>query len=311
MRKTGKDKLARARHKADMGRPAVTNALDEDLNVALEASRALDFIEAHLFEPLSVEIIAGWCNASPFQFSRRFTSRQGEGVMAYVRGRRLDKAAQRLAADPALSLAGLALDCGFATQAAFTRAFTRAFGAAPGAYRRSAQPIVRKRNLRMTEPLQLIENLAHEGPIRLAGLAGRFDPSTYLQIPALWKRFNARMMDWPGRLGGTQTLAVFYDRDPVARSFEHFCCVRVSPDARPPAEFEIRELPAQAWLQYHQPLTTAELHVQLITGEAEIRSKRLPASGRRLRPGPDIQLYAPSFRTAPGWWVEHWLPVED
>jgi AraC family transcriptional regulator len=294
-----------------MGKTVTLDAADEELNVAAEAARALDFIEAHLFEPLSVEIIARFCNASPFHFSRRFTQRQGESVMAYVRGRRLDKAAERLAAEPSISLASMALDCGFETQSAFTRAFTRAFGAAPGVFRRIDAPPPRKRNLRMKEPLQLIENLAHEGPIRLAGLSGRFDPSSYVRIPELWKRFNSLMMGWPGRLGGTETIAVFSDRDLIARSFEHFASVRISPDARPPGELEIRELPAQAWLQYHQPLTTAELHVQLITAEAEIRGERVAASGHKLRAGPDLQVYAPNFKTAPGWWVEHWLPAKE
>src|SRR5262249_53467040 len=161
------------------------------------------------------------------------------------------------------------------------------FGAAPGAFRRTDAPPPRKRNLRMKEPLHLIENLAHEGPIRLAGLSGRFDPSSYVRVPELWQRFNSLMMGWPGRLGGTETIGVLGARDLIARGFEHFAAVRIAPDARPPRELEIRELPAQAWLQYHQPMTTAELHVQLITAEAEIRGARLPASGHRLRAGPD------------------------
>src|SRR6185295_1055249 len=156
MSKSGKDTVGRSPQKERMGKTVVLEAADEELNVAAEAARALDFIEAHLFEPLSVEIIARSCNASPFHFSRRFTQRQGESVMAYVRGRRLDKAAERLAADPSVSLASLAFDCGFETQSAFTRAFTRAFGAAPGAFRRIDTPPPRKRNLRMKEPLQLI-----------------------------------------------------------------------------------------------------------------------------------------------------------
>ena len=162
----------------------------------------------------------------------------------------------------------------------------------------------------MGEPVQLIENFSHEGPIRLAGLSGRFDPSSYLRIPELWKRFNSLMMGWPGRLGGTTTIGMFHNRDLIARSFDHVAAVRVSPDAKPPADLEIFELPAQAWMIYHQPVTSAELHMQLITGEAAIRGDLLPKSGKRLRKAPDLQIYAPNFKTAPGWWVEHWLPVE-
>jgi AraC family transcriptional regulator len=308
MSKIGKDLDRRARQKSRMSRTATLDPVDQELVIAAEAARALDFIEANLFGPLTVERIAQHCNASAFHFSRRFTRRQGESVMAYVRGRRLDIAAQRLANGQTASLAQLALDCRFETQAAFTRAFTRAFGVAPGAFRKAAIP--RKRKLSMAERPDLHENLADEGPIRFAGLSGNFDPSSYVRIPELWKRFNALMMGWPGKLGGTETVGVFYDRDLIARSFRHLAAVRVAPDARLPAEFEVMELPAQTWLKFHQPMTTAELHVQLITAEADIRDERLPKSGRKLRGAPDLQIYAANFRTAPGWWVEHWLPVE-
>ncbi len=292
-----------------MSRTARLEAVDQELLSSAEAARALNFIEEHLFEPLSVEIIAHHCNTTPFHFSRHFTRRHGESVMAYVRGRRLDIAAQRLMSVPGVSLASLALECGFETQSAFTRAFTRAFGKPPDAFRRSDAPPSRHRNLRMDARPQLIETCVDEGPIRLAGLYGQFDPSNYVLIAGLWKRFSLLSAGWPGRLG-EETIGAFRHRDALARSFEHLAAVRIDSDAKPPPEFAIWELPAQAWLQFRQPMTNSELHVQMIAAESEIRNERLPASGRKLREGPDLQIYAPNFKAAPGWWVEHWLPVE-
>src|SRR5262245_16849984 len=151
MSKNGKDAGAGRRQKGRMHAP-LTGA-DKDVADAAAAAPALNFIEEHLFEPLSVERIAKACGASPFSFSRRFRTRQGESVMAYVRGRRLDHAAKRLAADPDTDLAGLALDTGFETQAAFTRAFTRAYGQAPGSFRRAIDPPARRKRLHMTPEL--------------------------------------------------------------------------------------------------------------------------------------------------------------
>src|SRR5690242_600400 len=80
----------------------------------------LAHIERNLFEPLSVGALADVADLSPFHFSRLFTARVGESVMAYVRRRRMLCAAARLGRNPGVTddietpaLIDLALDCGF------------------------------------------------------------------------------------------------------------------------------------------------------------------------------------------------------
>lgn len=96
---------------------------------------ACAWIEAHLFEPMTVKSIADRVGYSPSRFSRGFTRLQGESVMSYVRGRRLEAAARRLLTDPDMRIVDLAFDSGFDSQEAFTRAFSRAFGHPPGRLR--------------------------------------------------------------------------------------------------------------------------------------------------------------------------------
>ena len=93
------------------------------------------WIEQHLDEPLTLEQVAARAGLSPYHFSRLFTARMGRSVMAHVRGRRLVRGARRLCDDPGLKLVELALDCGFESQEAFTRAFKRVFGVSPGRFR--------------------------------------------------------------------------------------------------------------------------------------------------------------------------------
>lgn len=57
---------------------------------------ALAYIEAHLFDALSVNAIADAVGLSPYHFSRMFTARFGQSVIAYVRMRRMQDAARRL-----------------------------------------------------------------------------------------------------------------------------------------------------------------------------------------------------------------------
>ena len=122
---------------------------------------AIAFIEEHLYEPTSVKSIAANSGFSPSQFSRRFTRLQGESVMAYVRGRRLEGAMRRVLTEPGMRLVDLAFDCCFDSQEAFTRAFARAFGQTPGHLQRSgaARPLVRKRKV-LTEKPTIHERIA-------------------------------------------------------------------------------------------------------------------------------------------------------
>lgn len=98
--------------------------------------RVIDFIEAGLDQPLSLEDLAKVADLSPFHFSRVFKLTTGETPYHFVCSRRLARA-QRLLTDSQMELAELALSCGFASQSHFTAAFSKAFGTSPGRYRRA------------------------------------------------------------------------------------------------------------------------------------------------------------------------------
>lgn len=96
----------------------------------------LHYIDAHLLEPLELPMLARVAHFSPFHFHRLFQSWTGETCGAYVRRRRVEMAAARMAAAPALSVFEAALAVGFGSGEAFSRAFRARFGAAPSAWRR-------------------------------------------------------------------------------------------------------------------------------------------------------------------------------
>jgi len=98
--------------------------------------RVVDYIDAHLGDPLSLDAIAGVACLSPFHFARCFKSTTGSGLHQFVIRRRIQRA-KELIARPDLSLAEIAVSVGFASQAALTSRFTREVGRTPGAYRRA------------------------------------------------------------------------------------------------------------------------------------------------------------------------------
>ena len=76
---------------------------------------------------MSFKTIAGSSGFSQSRFSRWFRRLQGESVMAYLRGRRLEGAMRRIVTEPGVSTLDLAFDAGFDSREAFTGAFARAF----------------------------------------------------------------------------------------------------------------------------------------------------------------------------------------
>ena len=96
--------------------------------------RVRDFIEAHLAEDLSIEMLANEACLSPFHFARAFKAASGTAPHAYLTERRIEKA-KFLIAESRTPLAEIASLCGFSSQAYFTTWFKRITGATPGTYR--------------------------------------------------------------------------------------------------------------------------------------------------------------------------------
>jgi AraC family transcriptional regulator len=97
--------------------------------------RVLEYIDLHLDRPLELSELAGVAHFSPFHFHRLFSAWMGETLGDYLRRRRLELAAMRLAAQPRLPVLNVALSVGFGSSEAFTRAFKARFGSAPTNWR--------------------------------------------------------------------------------------------------------------------------------------------------------------------------------
>ncbi|WP_419903042.1 helix-turn-helix domain-containing protein [Kiloniella sp.] len=98
-------------------------------------NKAISYMEKNLEQHVSLKEIAEKSGLSPYYFSRLFRALTGESVMSYLRQRRLTEAARKLETHKNISLINLAMDYGFDSQQAFTRAFKRTFGVPPGKYR--------------------------------------------------------------------------------------------------------------------------------------------------------------------------------
>jgi AraC family transcriptional regulator len=98
--------------------------------------RVCEFIEAHLERELHLEQLAQVACLSQYHFARAFKKATGHTVHQYLTTMRLERAKELLAANES-SIADIALQCSFSSQANFTKAFVRSLGISPGRYRRA------------------------------------------------------------------------------------------------------------------------------------------------------------------------------
>jgi AraC family transcriptional regulator len=114
-----------------------TESLATVLDYRQRICRAMNFISANLEREPTLEEIAQAANFSAFHFHRIFSAVTGETVFGFMRRLRLERAANRLLANPREDITTVALECGFSSSQNFAKAFRARFGASPSEFRQS------------------------------------------------------------------------------------------------------------------------------------------------------------------------------
>jgi AraC family transcriptional regulator len=100
-----------------------------------QLDRVIDHIEAHLADPIKVDILARLAGLSASQFTRAFRRSTGVPPHRWHLNARIRRA-QQLIRDTNQPLAEIALAIGFADQSHFANTFSRWMGVSPGVWRR-------------------------------------------------------------------------------------------------------------------------------------------------------------------------------
>lgn len=97
--------------------------------------RVIEYIDAHLAEPMTLTELASVAGLSLHHFAREFQQAVGAPPHEYVMARRVDRAKEMLRFG-SMTMADVALANGFSDQAHFTRTFRKRVGVTPGVYAR-------------------------------------------------------------------------------------------------------------------------------------------------------------------------------
>ena len=247
--------------------------------------RTLVHIQQHLDEPLALEDVARVACFSPCHFHRIFRAMTGEAVHEHVRRLRLERAASRLkrGESPAIDVA---LDAGYESHEAFTRAFHAMFGMPPSEYRGSSyrppeyggpSPV----DVRTLDP-QRVVFLRHVGP--------------YDRVSATW----SRLATWAGMRGligpASRFLGVSWD-DPEITSVDKLrydAAITTARPVEPEGDIGVTEIAGgeYATLLHKGPYENLGRTYALLFGAW------LPSSGRELRDVPCFEMYLNSPQSA-------------
>ena len=272
--------------------------------------KALWFIESHFAREITLDEVASVCGLSRFQTSRLFSRATGSSITAYLRGRRLTQAAHALV-EGAQDILAVALEAGYGSHEAFTRAFREQFGMTPAELRGRGDldglalvtPMREDPKLRISLPPPRTEK---RGPLLIAGLGRRFAMTDFAGIPALWQEFRPHMGAIP-RQKGRAAYGLVARTAADGDSYFYLAGVEVSDLSDLDDGFTGIRLPAQRWAIF-----THRRHVTTIVSTIDaIFNDALPAAG--LSPGdmPDLlECYGESFDPHTGYGgFEIWAPV--
>jgi AraC family transcriptional regulator len=94
----------------------------------------MQYIRAHICEPLPREVLADVAGFSVPHFHRIFRAEVGESAGSYVRRLRLERAGRKLRMG-AVDITEVALAAGYDSHAAFSKAFKQQYGFSPSEFR--------------------------------------------------------------------------------------------------------------------------------------------------------------------------------
>jgi len=173
------------------------------MNYRNALEQAVVYIENHLSDDIKVEDVAKTAGYSYYHLNRQFTAVLGEGIGSYIKKRRLADAAKKLIYTDQ-KIINIAMESGFESSEAFSRAFKLMHKVSPQQYRKNRFDtfISAKERLDMGMLDHIARNVTvHPAivelpPIKVVGLRGE----TTLRdnkLRNLWEHFNGMVVNVP------------------------------------------------------------------------------------------------------------------
>ncbi len=284
--------------------------------------RVLLHIQENLNREMPLDELAAVANFSPFHFHRIFRGMVGESVQAHIRRIRLERAATRLKHGEE-SVLMIALDAGYESHEAFTRAFRAVIGQSPSAFRTQcrAQP-------KGSSPAGVHFGLARllddfvphaDGGETMEATIKNMEPmrvafvrhiGPYDQCGKAWETLCMRVGARGGLGPGSRFIGLSHDDPDVTppERIRYDACVTVPADFQPEGEVGVQVIEGgdYAVTVHHGP------YERLSETYARLCGQWVPRNGRSIRAAPSVEIYlnAPERTRPEDLATEVYVPLE-
>ena len=282
----------------------------------------LEFIDDHITDNISTDILAAHAGYSTWHFCRLFQWGTGYSVMAYVRNRRLAFAAHELSSGK--RILDISMEYGFETHSGFSKAFRRYFGCSPGTYRLHAHcdrpfpPSLPRTNKYLIGGIIMEPKFVTLPSIKLVGFAIRTTSTAgenSKTIPAFWNDYmSGGMMEKlhsENFIKKHDEYGVCFQGDTTTGEFEYVIGVDRIDGKEIPDEYHVCEVPPATYAVFSTPPCDAPNFTAAIQGTWNfIFNEWFPKSGYEYAPDSnDFELYDDRCMPDEGKICDIYIPV--
>lgn len=257
-------------------------------------------IQQRLDEPLSLEALAGLAHISPYHFHHIFTGMLGESLKNHIRRLRLERAASRLRLGR-LQVIQIALEAGYETHEAFSRAFKAAYGFSPSQFRAckaAAREAFATSGVHYNDRAQVSTFKSKRAggkmnvtiktiqPMRVAFMR---HVGPYNECGKAWDQLLPRLGKDGVLGGGTMFLGLCHDDPEITppEKVRYDACVTVDEAYQPEGEIGLQTIPGGEYAV----MTHFGPYSKLGESYNKLLGQWLPRSGRELRSSPCFEVY--------------------
>lgn len=274
--------------------------------------KAIDFIEEHLVETITIEDIAKQANLSSFHFQRTFMILTDLSVGEYLRRRRLTLAAQELSSTNC-KVIDMASKYGYDTPEAFSKAFRKQHGLTPSEARKgnaslqSYNRLIIQVSLKGADPMKY--KIIDKEAFQVIGVKENIVCSTKdtdATIPKLWGKVAqdgtldslAKLNNGPveGILGMTDN---YREKDDM---LDYWIATAYNGDDVPDGLFKLK-IPASKWVVFE---VSGPIPEAIPDTWKKIYSEWFPSNGYQPASIPSLEVYIGEY---PNPSCEIWVPI--
>lgn len=260
---------------------------------------AVKYIEAHIYEDVTLAQVADAAGFSRYHFSRIFRSVTGRTFNDYMRRRRLTLAS-KLLLDTDDRIIDIAFRCKYASQEAFTRAFVLLYDRSPLVYRQEGVERNFMNKVMLTEEiliekggaLEMVPEIQKRDSIMMVGFkyTGKNENN---EIATIWYDLNERIGEIENRVSdemyGYDTWDATINEDGI---FTYVAGVPVKDLSSIPEGMVGVSIPENRYAVFTLTSVVENIHGAV----KEVFSKWLPESGHRLCDNYDFEYYGEGFK---------------